>query len=373
MTETIASPLMTALDLAAIVIDRRVTNPILGNVLLTGDGTKAVVEATDLDLEVSIVVPGNLGRFMASAAIEPVRAAVEYLGGSPEFSSLESRTKLVVGETFNLSCLAVEDFPRLQPFAELSTIEIDAEGLLASLEACAPAMSTEETRYYLNGVYLHGALSDGPVLRFAATDGHRLVTVTSSTGVEVDLTLSAILPRKLVKLLIAALDAYSGEDDTVRIRLGVKGVGGSTKAEIEFGPMFVRANLIDGAFPDYPRVIPKTEAGALLVDVDELRRAVAAVKVIHGRGDRTRAIVLSFADGTISASNPENGTVSLPLPGKRFDDPPARIGLNADYLGQLLEPFEGAVRLGFTDAAGPVLIRSPGRPEVLAVQMPMRV
>lgn len=377
MTEN-PTPILAALDLAEIIIERRNTLPILDNVLLTSDGSTLVVEASDIDTEVAITLPLDEpgSSFVASAGLAPVRAALDYLGGSGKIEVRGNRSRLVVGDVFELSCLDPSDFPRLKPFAGETTLDLDADELLHDLLACAPAMSREETRYYLNGVLLHGGGADeNRSLKLAATDGHRLVRasrpVPESLGHDY---VEAIIPRKLVKFLIKALPAHTGA--RVSFRFGSPGVRGSTMVEIGLGQIFVRSRCIDGTFPDYPRVIPTTEEGALIADAAELARAISAVNVIHGSGDRTRAAVLTFGgpdEKTISASNPENGSMSLPCPGVREGNPPPRIGLNADYLETMLGAFEGEVRIGFGDAAGPVLFRSTAGGNLVGVQMPMRV
>lgn len=372
MNDDKPTPLALALDLVDMVVEHRNTIPILGNVLLTSDEADLVVEGTDLDIEIAITVPGGHSPmrkgFIASAGIKPVKAAVDYFGGKTTFEARDNATRLFVGETFLLPCLDPDEFPRVQPFAGETSFEIVADQLLADLRAVGTCMSTEETRYYLNGIYFHSSNEDR-VLKLAATDGHRLAVVTRPWPCKVPL--AGIVPRKLVKLLIAALAVEEDHGQPVRFRFGGQGRGGSVSVEISFGRTFIRAKLIDGKFPDYFRVVPTTEAGALLVDPEALRAVAKGARVIHGDG--RSPVSLCFREKEVRAKSPENGVMRAPMPGTREGNPPDEIGMNGDYLDALLRIFDdqAEVRISFGDAATPIKVTANGT--LVAVLKPMRL
>ncbi len=367
MTETNPSPLMVAIDLATLVIERRNTIPILDNVLLTAGrgGSTLLVEATDLDVEITVEVPlESASDFLVSANGKAIQAAVAHFGGVTTFFA-EDQTRLVVGDTFTFSCLDPNDYRRLRiEVEEEKLLELDAGELLDDLRALAPAMSNEETRYYLNGIFFHqlGA-GDDTRLRMAATDGHRLVTVTRP--LRVGSIPEAIVPKKVIHVLIHAIELT-----------GVKTVKLSLSREcgvFVVGDLTIRAKMIDGKFPDYTRVILQGDKGSLVADSDVLRDAAAGAKVIHGTGDKTRSLIFSFEDRTFVASSVETGRMVLPMLGLVEGEPPSQIGVNACYLETMVDAFgEGPIKLGFGDAASPILLSAEGSP-VMSVLMPMRI
>lgn len=366
--DTGRTALERALILAGRAIERRSSVPILDCVLVTSDGGRLTFEGSDLDTEVAVEVPApSLSQFMAAAAFEPVRRALDWHGGEASFR--EDGGRLYVGEAFMIPTNA-DEFPRIKPFEAVARFTIDAAVLLPALKAVAFAMSTEETRYYLNGAFFH-ALPGG--LRIAAIDGHRahIATLPLPAGLSPDDLPGSIVTRKAVHALIAALELPEAEDADVELSFSDSA---SCRAAFHVGPVTIRAKLIDGAFPDYVRVIPTANDAHWTVNVDELARAADAAIALKGsRGDPTH-MAIDFAAGVIRTGRPRDGYMCLPLVGLRDGNLPGVIGCNAGYLKDVLAAFEpgSAVRASMKQATDPILFQGE-RSDFVVVLMPTRV
>ena len=224
------------------------------------------------------------------------------------------------------------------------------------------AISTEETRYYLNGIYFHK--SDSGALAAVATDGHRLALAQMSMPQGAQDLPNIILPRKAVGELRKLLDDEEGE---VNVRLS------ETRAEFSFGQVRLTSKLIDGSFPDYTRVIPRGNDKVLSVDRGLFSAAVDRVSTISS--EKSRSVKLSLTENllTLSASTPEASSaveeLEVSYSGEGLD-----IGFNARYLLEIAQQIEGDVmQMALSDPGSPSLISTPGDDDNLFVLMPMRV
>ena len=242
---------------------------------------------------------------------------------------------------------------------------LSVEDLKRLIDKTKFAISTEETRFYLNGIYLH-ATKDGKAraLRAVATDGHRLARF------ELDLPEGAsdmpgvIVPRKAVTEVRRLLD---DADDAVEISLS------DTKIQFVSGSVELTSKLIDGTFPDYQRVIPSGNDKVLSLDSKEFSHSVDRVSTISA--DKTRAVKLNLAKDklTLSVVNPDSGTATEEL-GASYSSAPMEIGFNARYLLDVTGQIEGKdVRFLLHDAGSPTVIEDTEDPRTLYVLMPMRV
>ena len=229
------------------------------------------------------------------------------------------------------------------------------------------AISTEETRYYLNGIFLHaGEGADGPVLRAVATDGHRLARVEEPLPEGAGSMPGVIVPRKTVAELRKLLDEATGD---------VECALSDTRIQFTVGSVQLTSKLIDGTFPEYERVIPQGNEKILRVGKKDFADAVSRVAAISN--ERSRPVKMSLARDllVLSAASPEQGTASEELDGDRvkYESGPLEIGFQARYLNDITDQIGGEVEFLFSDGAAPTVVRDAGDSSALYVLMPMRV
>lgn len=353
------------------VVERRNTIPILSNVKLEGRPGSLSLNATDMDLDFIETVPADVSRPGATTA--PAHTLFEIVKKLPDgsqveidFSSEDGLLTLRSGRSkFSLSCLPVEDFPVLSGGELPNNFVLTASELKALIDRTRFAISTEETRYYLNGIYVHAATTPaGDVLRAVATDGHRLARVEVTLPEGAAGMPGVIVPRKTVNEIYKLM----GETD-MEITVSLS----ETKLRFAFGDAVLTSKLIDGTFPDYERVIPADNDKILEVEVKSFASAVDRVSAIST--EKSRAIKLAVEKGTVtlSASSPENGSAVEEIEGQ-YDASPMEIGFNSRYLLDILGQVEGGVaRFAMADAASPTVVRDVTNEAAIYVLMPMRV
>jgi DNA polymerase-3 subunit beta len=353
------------------VVERRNTIPILSNVLIeaaAGGGLK--LTATDLDLQIVEEVEAAIDQAGATTVsahtlFDIVRKLPE--GSQVQLSASEGKMLIAAGRArFNLATLPRDDFPVIAEGDLPTKFDLPAATLRQIIDKTRFAISTEETRYYLNGIYIHTSEEDagGAVLKAAATDGHRLARVTVPQPAGASGMPGVIVPRKCVSELRKLLDEVDG---SVEVSLS------ATKIRFGLGAAILTSKLIDGTFPDYSRVIPTGNDKLLKIDPKSFMEGVDRVATIAS--EKTRAVKMSLDRDkiTLSVSSPENGTAAEEVPGL-YASLGFEIGFNARYLMDILGQIEGdEVEVHLADAAAPTLIREGENAPALYVLMPMRV
>jgi DNA polymerase-3 subunit beta len=365
--------LMKSLAHVQNVVEKRNTIPILANVLLAVRDGKLTIAATDLEIALVEEVPAQASR--NGAITVPAATLYEIVRRQPENAEIEldhpggdAQLALRAGRySTSLVALGVDEFPKLDAGKLSHSFNLSALDLRGLIDRTKFAISTEETRYYLNGIFLHAAESDaGPVLRAVATDGHRLARVEETLPEGATGMPGVIVPRKTVNELRKLLDEVSGD---IEISLS------ETRIQFTIGTMRLTSKLIDGTFPDYDRVIPRNNDKVLRVNQKDFSAAVSRVSAISS--ERHRPVKLSLARDllVISAASPEQGTASEELDADRikYDAGPLEIGFQARYLNDVTEQIEGDVEFVFSDGAAPTLVRDPSDLRAVYVLMPMRV
>jgi DNA polymerase-3 subunit beta len=361
--------LLKALSHVQSVVERRNTIPILSNVLLeaSADGGLKLM-ATDLDLQIvetiaaAIDVPGAI-TVPAHTLFDIARKLPE--GSQVQLSAAEGKMLIIAGRArFNLQTLPRDDFPVIAEGELPTRFELPAETLKQIIDKTRFAISTEETRYYLNGIFLHVSDDATPVLKAAATDGHRLARVTVQRPDGAEGMPDVIVPRKCVGELRKLLDEVDG---SVEMSLS------PTKIRFGLGSAILTSKLIDGTFPDYSRVIPTANDKLLKIDPRGFEDGVDRVATIASEKTRAVKMALERDKITLSVTSPENGTAAEEVPGD-YSSQPFEIGFNARYLLDILGQIEGdLVEIHLADAAAPTLIRENDKAPALYVLMPMRV
>jgi len=351
------------------VVERRNTIPILSNVLIEAEEEGGLrLMATDLDLQINETVPADVTE--PGATTVPAHTLFDIVRKLPEGSQVEliaaeGRMQVNAGRArFTLSTLPRDDFPVIAEGDLPTAFELPAATLRQIIDKTRFAISTEETRYYLNGIYLHVSDEAQPVLKAAATDGHRLARVTVPRPDGAAGMPGVIIPRKCVAELRKLLDELDG---SVQVSLS------ESKIRFGLGNAVLTSKLIDGTFPDYSRVIPTANDKLLKLDPRSLEEGVDRVSTIAS--ERTRAVKLSLDRDrvTLSVTSPENGTASEEVSADYGADG-LEIGFNARYLLDILGQIEGDVmEVHLADAAAPTLLRENDKAPALYVLMPMRV
>ncbi len=363
--------LLRSLNHVQSVVERRNTIPILSNVQMDASGGKLRLTATDMDLAVIESVPATVETEGNTTA--PAHTLYDIVRKLPEGAQVEidasgegDQLQLRAGRSrFTLQTLPTSDFPQMTSGELPHRFKLPATELRSLIDRTRFAISTEETRYYLNGIYLHMAKSDSiEMLRAVATDGHRLARVElplpqGAAGIP-----GVIVPRKTINELRKLIEE-TGED--VELALS------DAKVRFAFDDVELISKLIDGTFPDYDRVIPTGNDKALEVDCGDFAAAVDRVATIST--EKSRAVKLHVEDGvvTLTASSPESGTAIEEIE-VNYRQEPIEIGFNARYLLDIAQQIEGeTAQFSMADAASPTVIRDTDDPSALYVLMPMRV
>lgn len=348
------------------VVERRNTIPILSNVLIEArDDNSIRLMATDLDLQVdesvsATVTQAGATTVSAHTLFDIVRKLPD--GSQVEINAAEGKMQVNAGRArFNLSTLPRDDFPVIAEGELPTRFELPAATLRQIIDKTRFAISSEETRYYLMGIFLH--LADDQ-LKAAATDGHRLARVVLPKPDGADGMPDVIIPRKCVAELRKLLEEVEG---SVEISMS------ATKVRFGLGSAVLTSKLIDGTFPDYNRVIPTGNDKLLKLDTKTFSAGVDRVSTIAS--EKTRAVKMSVDRDkvTLSVTSPESGTATEELPAD-YGSETIEIGFNARYLLDILGEIDGdTVEVHLADAAAPTLLRENDQSNALYVLMPMRV
>ncbi|PLP59533.1 DNA polymerase III subunit beta [Mesorhizobium loti] len=365
------SNLLKSLNHVHRVVERRNTIPILSNVLLMAEGGSLEMKATDLDLEVTEAAAAKVEQ--AGATTVPAHLLYDIVRKLPDGAEVMLKTDedgnamtVISGRSsFRLQCLPQSDFPELSAGSFSHIFRLDATALKRLIDKTQFAISTEETRYYLNGIFLHTHEVGGKLkLRSVATDGHRLARAEMDAPAGSEGMPGIIIPRKTVSELQKLVD-----DPDVAVTTELS----DTKIRLTIGSVVLTSKLIDGTFPDYQRVIPTGNDKKLVIDRQSFAAAVDRVSTISS--ERGRAVKLSISDGqvTLAVNNPDSGSATEELAAD-YTAEPIEIGFNARYLLDVAAQLSGGeARFMLADAGSPTLIHDTSDENALYVLMPMRV
>jgi DNA polymerase-3 subunit beta len=365
--------LIKALAHVQSVVEKRNTIPILANVMIAVRDGKLTLTATDMEIAVVEDVAATSSRNGACTA--PASTLYDIVRKLPEGAEIEfdhpggdAQLALRAGRyTTSLVVLPTEDFPSMTAGTLPNRFALSALQLRQMIDRTRFAISTEETRYYLNGIYVHAADSDGTkVLRAVATDGHRLARVEEPLPAGAATMPGVIIPRKTINELRKLLDDVTGEID---IALS------DTRIQFKVGTITLTSKLIDGTFPEYDRVIPRDNDKVLRVGKKDFEDAVGRVAAISS--ERSRPVKLSLARDllVLSAASADQGSATEELDGDRvkYDSGPLEIGFQARYLNDITEQIADQVEFRFSDGSAPTVVQDAGDDSALYVLMPMRV
>ena len=358
--------LLKALNHVQSVVERRNTIPILSNVKIDANEKNISLVATDLDLEIIESIDANVSG--SGSTTVSAHTLYDIVRKIPEGSMIEmelnsnDQMEIKSGQSnFDLPCLPDEDFPEMSSGEMPCGFSIDSGNLARLIDKAKFAISTEETRYYLNGIFLHSVENE---LRSVATDGHRLACIKSDLPVGAEDIPSIIIPRKTVGEVRKLIEDSSGILD---IKVS------DTKIQFTFNDVQLTSKLIDGTFPDYERVIPKNNDKELLIETKAFASSIDRVATISS--DKSKAVKFLLKDGllTLTVINPETGKAIEKTP-VDYTYEELEIGFNARYLQELTSQVDGKnVEFSFKSSGDPALMRDIDDEGAIYVVMPMRV
>lgn len=353
------------------IVEKRSTIPILSNVLIQAENDSIRLIATDLEVGMKTSYPATVkksGKITVSAKklYEIIR---EFPEGEVSFIAKENCwIELRCGKAlFNIVGLSPEEFPYFPDTDEQTFVKIPSELLKEMIEKTSYAISTDETKYNLNGIYFREMEENGtPNLRLVATDGHRLALYQADVDVSAipQLQKGVILPRKGVQELRKITEEGQGD-----VELGFFDNNAVVRRELTTVVM----RLVDGEFPDYERVIPKTRDQEAFIDRDTMLHVLRRVSILAS--ERSRGVKLRVATNMLelSSSNPELGEAREDLE-IDYQGPEVVIGFNARYLLDILQNIDDeTIEMVFKDQVSPALISPQGKAEYRTVIMPMRL
>ncbi len=351
------------------VVERRNTIPILSNVLIEAGGGKVALTATDLDLAIIENADASIERDGATTV--PAHTLFDIVRKLPEGSEVslslgdDQKLSVTAGRSqFTLASLPKEDFPVMSAGDLPHNFSLPSKELKRLVDKTRFAVSTEESRYYLTGIYFHVAEGGTPTLRAVATDSHRLAQAELAVPDGAAGMPGVIIPRKTVAELRKLIEDFDGD-----IGLSLS----DTKIRFSFNDAVLTSKLIDGTFPDYRRVIPEKNEKILEIDCHAFAEAVDRVSTISS--DKTRSVKLALESGrlVLSVTSPENGTATEEVSATYSADA-MEVGFNSRYLLDVLGQIEGdSVEMRLADPAAPTVIYDPSDAGALYVLMPMRV
>lgn len=352
------------------VVEKRGTIAVLSNVKIEAKGDSVALTATDMDLAIVEKVQATITK--PGATTVPAHTLYDIVRKLPDGAQIELSTSedggkvsIKAGQSrFSLACLPVDDFPVMAEGELKHKFTLKAAECLSLIEKPSFAISTEETRYYLNGIYLHAAGDKDKVLRAVATDGHRLARIEVSLPAGADGMPGVIVPRKAIYELKKLIEGGEGD---VEVSLS------ETKIRFVFGGAVLVSKLIDGNFPDYERVIPSGNDKMMEVDCKLFTQSVDRVSVISSEKSRAIKFKLDAGKLTMSASSTEHGTASEEVE-VTYASTPIEVGFNSRYLLDMMAQIEGdTAQFLLNDGASPAIVRDSADVGALYVIMPMRV
>jgi DNA polymerase-3 subunit beta len=365
------APLLKALNHLQGVVERRGTIPVLGNVLMKTENGHLSLSATDMDIELVEIVPAQIA--MVGVTTAPVRTLYDIARKLRDGAQIElelDKGSLVVRSgrsSFAITTLPHEDYPVMSAGDLPHNFTLPAADLRTLIDRTRFAISTEETRYYLNGIYLHAtcdqAWNQEPALRAVATNGHQLARADVALPEGAAGMKGVIVPRKTVIELRKLIE----DDGDVAVSVG------ENKIRFAAATATMTSKLIDGTFPDYDRVIPQNNDKTIEIDREQFTAAVDRVATIESGRTRAVRMVIDHGTLTVAAQNPETGTASEDLDAS-YTAAPIEVGFNSRYLLDIAVQISGeSLRFDLADAGAPALIRDAADASSLYVLMPMRV
>lgn len=355
------------------IVESKSTIPVLTNVLLEAKQGRLHLSGTDMDMTISdkikiknieeegtTCVPAHILYNVIKELSDDKPINLSYDKNNKKLYVTSFKSK------FTFSCLSKDDFPVLTTENYKISFLLKSSILKEMIDKTYFAISNEETRYYLNGIFFHTIkLNNKFFLRSIATDGHRLAQCETISPAAANNIFSTIIPKKLIFELRKLIDEV---EDEIKIDLSER------KIKFSFGETVLISKLIDGKFPDYEKVIPKDTKNSLSIDRKIFLESINRIATISSEKSKAIKLNLNRNKLTISANNLEEGGSGIEEIEINYNGPTLDIGFNAGYLKEIIHQFNGKeVTILFSDSTAPTIIKDIAKTETLYVLMPMRV
>ena len=356
------------------IVESKSTIPILANVLLEAKQGRLNISATDMDITIFDKIKINNIESEGSTSV-PAQTLYSVIKELPDDNPIDlsydqnnKKLHLMSSKSkFVFSCLSTDEFP-ISPVETFKTsFDLEPDTLKEIIDKTYFASSNEETRYYLNGLYIHTASSNNKnYLRAVATDGHRLAQYQISAPVTtVKNNFGVIIPKKLIFELRKLIDDVK---ENVRIDLSER------KIKFSFNETIIISKLVDGKFPDYEKVIPKNTSNTFSINRKKFIESINRISTISSEKSKAIKLNLNKDKIIISANNVEEGGSGVEEINIKYNGPSLDIGFNSSYLKEILNQFTlEEITILFSDSTAPTIIKDSSKIESLYVLMPMRV
>jgi len=353
------------------IVSKKNILPILSNILIEAENNFLTLSSTDMDISIKETISCNViekGSTTLNAQIMfdiikklPDTSEIEFISNDGKLLTIRSNVS-----KFSLSCLPKDEFPIIDTETNNGKkINIKSETIFNLINKTKFAISNEETRYFLNGLYFNIITNDNiSNLTFVGTDGHRLATSSSIINKPINEIPGVIIPKKTINELSKLL---SENYDEIEIDIS------SNKIVFYIDKLILISKLIDGNFPDYSRVIPKDNNNDLIIDRQNLLSAVDRVSTIANEKSPSIKFKLLKNLVNLSSINNENSTATEDIKAS-YEGNDIEIGFNSRYIMDILDNLEEQeVKISFNDSSSPIIIQEKINSDNIYVLMPMRV
>ena len=361
----VKSDLLRPLSHIYSVVEKRNTIPILSNTVIEALDGHIAFTATDMEIDiVEKIQSSTISNGKLTVSAHTLYDIVRKLPDGSEIIVSANENNLIIScgkSEFMLPTLPFDDYPIMTDISGGKSFSISSVDLQNLIDNTKFAISLEETRYYLNGIFLH---QNDNLLRAVATDGHRLAQAEINLPTGAEGMPSIIIPRKTVGELRKLLD-----DTEADIPITVS----SNKIKFSINNCTLTSKLIDGSFPDYQRVIPKGNTKNLVISTKEFKEAVDRVSTISIEKSRAVKLSLSKNNLILKVNSHDSGNASEEME-VSFEYDSMEIGFNSKYLLDIALQIQGKdIQFSLSDSSSPALITDPEQEGIIFVLMPMRV
>ena len=352
------------------IVDKRNALPILSNILIEAKNNELIMASTDMDISIK----ENIDCEVIEEGATTINAQLIYdiikkLNDESKIEVISNNGKILTLRSgvskFSLACLPKEEFPLIESKIEGHKIVTKAENIFNLINKTKFAISNEETRYFLNGLYFSiNNENNESMLTFVGTDGHRLAKFAIKNSSKSDEVNGVIIPKKTINELSKLLSENSDN-----IEIGIS----TNKIIFYIGKLIFISKLIDGTFPDYKRVIPKNNNEILNINRSNLLSAVDRVSTIVNEKSPVIKFKLLKDLVNLSTFNNDNSSATEDIQAK-YQGKEIEIGFNAKYIMDILDNLnENEIQISFHDNSSPIIAKEKSNPDLIYVLMPMRV
>jgi len=352
------------------IVDKKNSLPILANILIEAKDNHLILSSTDMDI--SIIE--KIGCDVFEDGSTTINSQILYdivrkIDDNSEIEIISNNGKLVTlrseGSRFSLACLPKEDFPIIEKDNSGTNIILNSKILFKLIDKTKFAISNEETRYFLNGLYFNVTNDDNKnIVTLVGTDGHRLAKFSHEINEKIDQVSGVIIPKKTIYELSKLLSEL---DNDVNISIS------SNKIVFKVGDIIFISKLIDGSFPDYKRVIPNDNKNILKINRDKLLSAVDRVSTIANEKSPVIKFKLLQNILNLNTINTESSTASEDL-SISYEGDEIEIGFNSKYIMDIVNNLEdNEISINLKDNTSPIIAQENSNTNLVYVLMPMRV